>query len=866
FNLPDPVLPKVHILSNGNYSVMLTDRGTGYSGNKMVNVTRWREDRTLDPFGMFFYLRNVETNAVWSAAYAPLNRMPEQYEVVFTSDKATYKRLDGQIETKTEVTVASGGNVEFRRISLKNLGQTRCNLEVTSYFEVVLAPQAADVAHPAFSNLFIETRYQADKKYVLANRRPRSDSEREIWMGATVVSNGEPLGEIQYETDRMRFLGRGNTVKSPALMERGKPLTGTVGSVLDPVMSLRVSVQIDPRKTATLSFVTAVGQNNEALLLLLDQFATSAAVAQAFQLALARSRVETKYLGLSASQIEFYQNMLSDLLFISPRRRMNQALVPKGSWGQASLWKHGISGDLPIVLVILEKEEQMELLFEVLKAHEYWWLLGLKVDLVIISDEELSYNNPLHALVLDAVSLPQTQLVANRIQNIFALSKDNLQPEDVQFLRAVARITLSGGAGSLEDQMAVPAAENPALLKAFAKKPAVYVSQEAQPLGLHLQYFNGLGGFCPEGNEYVIRLEKGQNTPAPWVNVLANRAFGCIASASGSGFTWHENSRENKLTPWSNDAVSDGPGEAFYISDGASGECFTITALPIREDEPYTITHGFGYTIYDHTSHGIQQRLIQFVPVDGAVKISLISLKNTSGRKRNLAVTYYMRPVLGVSDQATAMHIRTSVSPAGALLIENPYHGQSAGEICFLDVSLEKRSVTGDRKEFFGAGDMGAPEYLTREGLSGATGTGLDPCGAMQVMVKLNPDESRDLVFQLGAVASLQEVNDVSLRFRKPGQAKESLREVQTFWKEKMRIVKVDTPTDSMNLMLNGWLPYQVVACRLWARSGFYQSGGAYGFRDQLQDCLAIAHLWPEIARAQILRHARHQFLEGDVQ
>jgi len=868
FNLPDPLLPKVHILSNGNYSIMLTDRGTGYSGNKMVNVTRWREDLTLDPYGMFFYLRNIETDAIWSAAYAPLNKMPEAYEVVFTSDKATFKRLDGQIETKTEVTVASGDNMEFRRISLKNLGQARCTLEVTSYFEVILAPQAADAAHPAFNNLFIETRYQADKKYVLANRRPRSDIEQEIWMGTTVVANNDHLGAVQYETDRMRFLGRGNTVKEPQSMERGRALTNTVGSVLDPVMSLRVTVQIDPGKTAVVSFVTAVGQNSEGLILLLDRYANAAAVSQAFQLALARSRVETKYLGLGAAQIEFYQNMLSDLLFISPRRRRNHAQIPKGSKGQSSLWQYGISGDLPIVLVTLKKEDQMELLFEVLKAHEYWWLLGLKVDLVIISDEEFSYDNPLRALILEAVSLPKPQLAVNRAQNIFVLNRGNLQPDDVQFLRAVARITLSGDAGSLEEQMAEPvailAANHPPLLKAAPSKPAAFTSPEAQPLVL--QYFNGLGGFCPEGNEYIIRLDKGQNTPAPWVNVLSNHTFGCIASASGSGFTWHENSRENKLTPWSCDTVSDGPGEAFYISDLDSGECFTVTALPIREDEPYTVTHGFGYTVYEHVSHGIWLRLTQYVPVDGAVKVSLISLKNTSGRKRTLTVTYYMRPVLGVSDQETAMHIRTSVSPAGALLIENPYRGRAAGELCFIDVSLEKRRVTGDRREFFGAGDMGAPECLLLEGLSGTTGEGYDPCGAMQVKVRLDQDKSRDLVFLLGAAASLEEVYSLSRRYLKVDQAKESLREVQAFWEGKTRIVKVKTPTNSMNLMLNGWLPYQVIACRLWARSGFYQSGGAFGFRDQLQDCLSIAHLCPEIARAQILRHAEHQFLEGDVQ
>ena len=864
FHLPDPILPKAHILTNGNYSIMITDRGTGYSNNKMVNVTRWREDSTLDPYGMFFYLRNVNTNAVWSAAYSPLNTPPDQYEVVFTADKATFKRVDGQIETKTEVAIASGDNTEFRRISLKNLGLKPYVVEVTSYLEVVLAPQAADIAHPAFSNLFVETRYQSDRRCIIANRRPRSDSDEGVWLGNAVVLNGDTLGDIQFETDRMNFLGRGNTTRSPAVMERGRPLSNTDGSVLDPVMSLRVSVRIDPGKTVMVSYVTAVGQTNEALLLLLDKYASPDAVARAFRLVLARSRVETMYLGLKASEIELYQNMLSNILYNSPTRRISRALMPEAGGAQTTLWRHGISGDIPIILVILKKADQVDILFEALKAHEYWQLLGLKMDLVIVCDEAFSYENPLHALILDIVALRRTHSASTRSGNIYVLNRNNLLAEDVHILRAVARIVLIGDARSMEEQMSIPEIESLPLLRVFTNKPAGFVPPAAEQLSL--QYFNGIGGFGSDGKEYVIRLEKGQNTPAPWVNVITNPEFGFIATDSGSGYTWYENSHENKLTPWSNDAVSDSPSEVLYMRDEDSGACFTVTALPIRDDEPYTVRHGYGYSAYEHTSHGIEQKLTQHVPVNEAVKVNIVSLKNITKQRRNLSVTYYIRPVLGVSDQATAMHIQTSLAPSGALLFENPYEMGCAGKICFVDVSLTDRCVTGNRKEFFGAGDISAPESLLREGLSGVLGTGFDPCGVMQIKVSLKPNESRDIVFLLGAAGSIREADDITQCYRKVSTAKESLIEVQKFWKDKMNIVEVNTPMDSMNLMLNGWLQYQVISCRLWARSGFYQSGGAYGFRDQLQDCLAIAHLWPEIARAQILVHAKHQFVEGDVQ
>lgn len=864
FTQPDPIMPKAHILSNGNYSIMITDRGTGYSKNKMMAVTRWRSDSTLDPYGMFFYLRNVDTDAVWSATYAPMGVLPKKYEVVFTADKATFTREDGLISTKTEVMVTSGDNAEIRRVSLKNLGDQSCVIEVTSYFEVVLASQAVDVAHPAFSNLFVETGYLAERKCVVANRRQRSEHDKPSWLAHAVVLEGETAGDIQFETDRMQWQGRGRNMKAPLLLEQGKPLSNTTGPVLDPVISIRASLRIEPGKTARVSFVTAVSSSNEILLSLVDKYGTHETVEGAFRLALTKSQVENRYLNLEANEMELYQDMISDILFISPIRRMNQSLILQNTQGQSALWRYGISGDMPIVLLILQKTYQVELLYEVLQAHEYWRLMDLKVDLVILGDEEYSYNLPLNSLISEIVLSRQTHDVLKQPGDVFILDKNNMPPADVLLLYSVAGIILHGDGRTMSEQVRNRPTRLLPKNALFTGKSAAFTPPALRELPL-LQS-NGLGGFRQDGNEYAIRLDKGQNTPAPWVNVIANPHFGFLVSEAGSGYTWSQNSRENKLTPWSNDAVLDTPGEVLYIGDTDTGRLWTATALPIREAEPYLIRHGFGYSVFEHTSHGVEQSLSQHVPVDAPVKISILGLKNISNQKRHLTITYYMQPVLGVSDQTTATHIRSQFGKSGSLLMENPWQEEFTGHVCFLEASPGQRNVTCDRKEFFGSGDIASPESLYREGLSGTVGTGFDPCAAMQVKISLAPNERREVVFLLGTGSSLQEAETLSQQYRIVEKAKESLAAVKAFWIEKLHVVTVKTPTESMNLMLDGWLPYQVISCRLWARSGFYQSGGAFGFRDQLQDSLSIAHMWPEITRAQILLHARHQFTEGDVQ
>ncbi len=864
YRLPDPVLQKVHMLSNGYYTVMLTDRGTGFSRTKTASVTRWREDCTLDNYGMFFYIRNTANNKVWSSAYAPFNTLPDKYDVTFLGEKVRFRRYDGEIETETEIVVTSGDNAEIRRISFKNHGQTPCTLEVTSYFETVIAPQASDIAHPAFSNLFVKTEYIQESGSIIATRRPRTETEKNMWIAHTAVAEGKVTADTQFETDRTQFLGRGHNVSMPAVIEQNKPLSNSSGPILDPVMSLRKKIQVVPGETAKISFITIVCETSEALMDTIDRYNSPEAVEGAFKLALTRSQVEARYLNIKAFEMEFYQEMLSHILFISPLRRQYQEIIMQNKKGQPSLWPYGISGDLPIVLVIIKKSDEVDTLYEVLKMHEYWRIKELKVDLVILNDEENSYTHPLGMLLSDIITASHAHEMLNKPGGVYVLNWNNIPEEDINLLYAVSRLVLRGDGGPLPDQVKRLQANQLPRFRHFMDEKRNYPhSQLTQP---ELKFFNGIGGFKPDGSEYVIFLGKGQNTPMPWINVISNDKFGFIATESGSGFTWYENSRENKLTPWTNDPVSDNPGEIIYTIDTDTADIWSVSALPVRDEEPYLIRHGFGYSIYEHESHGVFESLVQFVPVDDTAKISILKVKNTSEYQRNLSFTYYIRPTAGVSEQSSAIHIRTVACENGALLFENPYNEEFGGRIGIMDVSEKERTFTCDRKEFFGMGKLSSPDALKRSRLSGTTGSGYDPCCAMQVNLHLGVGEEKEIVFVLAMYPDSSDFCSKVDFYKDVGYSKKALEQSKAFWQEKLQTIKVSTPDQITDMILNGWLMYQTLSCRIWARSAFYQSGGAFGFRDQLQDSLAVLSVWPEITRNQIILHAGHQFTEGDVQ
>ena len=875
YDTPNTPTPRTQLISNGAYSVMVTSSGAGASmcgspGGEIMAVTRWREDITRDPWGSFCYVRDVQSGTVWSTGYQPTARMPQRYEVTFMEDRAVFSRLDAGILTQTDIVVSPEDNAEVRCVSVTNQSSRIREIELTSYAEIVLAPPAADAAHPAFSNLFIETEFVREESSLLARRRPRSSSDAPIYAVHTVVTEGEVLGAVQYETDRNRFLGRGHDARAPLAMIADHPLSNTVGAVLDPIFSLRQRVRLKPNETARVTFSTAVAYSREHILMLADKYHDVNIFARVERLAWTKAQIEMRHLNIDAQEAHLFQRLAGRVLYSDSSLRPRSDALALNAGTQSDLWKYAISGDLPIVLVRIGATGELGMVREILRGHEYLRLKGLHIDLVILNDHPPSYLQSLQEEIQMQIRSTGMQTLQDKPGGVYLLRADLMSEKDRILLHTAARVVLVTERGTLEEQLALRPAEEkepPATFAARRSSPA-YPEEPAFSIA-DLQFFNGLGGFAREGREYVTVLNEGQWTPAPWTNVIANEQdFGFQVTESGAGYTWSVNSRENRLTPWSNDAVSDPPGETIYLRDEETGTVWTPTPLPIREAQPYVVRHGQGYTIFEHTSHGIAQELMMFVPLDAPVKISTLQLRNLTDQRRRVSITTYNELVLGVARERSAPFIVTERDGAsGAIFARNAYNNEFANRVAFLAMTPAPSSASCDRKSFLGRnGSAAQPAALGRVQLDGRFGAGLDPCAALQRAVELAPGETREIIILFGECESRERARELIARHLETRAVSDAIERVVRFWDEMLSCVEIRTPDAAMNLMLNRWLPYQTLACRVWARSAFYQSGGAYGFRDQLQDVMALVYARPESARAQILRAAARQFEEGDVQ
>ena len=862
--------PATLLLSNGRYTSLVTAAGSGFSRWGDLAITRWREDATCDDFGSYVFLRDVRSGAVWSAGAQPVGAEPDRYSVVFNEDRAFFARHDGALSTTMEVIVSSEDDAEVRRISVTNAGSRIREVEVTSYAELVLAPQASDVAHPAFSKLFVETEYLPAVGAVLATRRRRAPSEPEVWAAHLSVVDGQVVGRTEIETDRARLLGRGNGVRTPIAVIDGRPLSNTVGTVLDPIFAMRRRVRVAPGATVRVDFWTVVAATRAAVLDLVDQHRDTTAFGRAGTLAWTQAQVQLHHLGIDAGEAGLFQTLAGHVVYATPAMRPSSDTILRGAGAQPGLWGQGLSGDLPIVVVRISDIEGLSFVRQLLKAHEYFRMKQLAVDLVILNERASSYVQDLQVALETAVRMSQAhpRTGGGTAGRVVVLRADLIPAETRSLLAAVARVVLVAQRGSLTDQLG---------RVATGREPARTVPRNSArddgpipptPMPV-LEFFNGLGGFADAGREYVTILGPGQSTPAPWINVVSNPDFGFQVATEGSGYTWSVNSRENQLTPWSNDPVTDRPGEALYLHDDDTGDLWGPTALPIRDERAtYVARHGRGYSRFEHTRHGIAANLLQFVPLDAPVKISRLTLRNQSARPRRISVTSYVEWVLGASRAATLPFVTTEIdATTGAMFARNPWSAAFGSRVAFVDLAGRQEDWTGDRRAFIGRnGTLSAPAALASGGrLSGTVGAGLDPCGALRTTVEIPVHGRVEIVVLLGEAADADEARSLIARFR-TANLDSVLAEVGRHWDDVLGAVQVKTPDRPMDIMLNGWLLYQTIACRVWARSAFYQASGAYGFRDQLQDGMAIAGTRPAMARAHLLRAAGRQFVEGDVQ
>jgi cellobiose phosphorylase len=867
FTNPSSRAPEVHLLSNGRYHVVVSSAGGGYSRWHDLAVTRWHEDATRDEWGTFVYLRDLETGEFWSAAHQPTLCAAKGYEAIFTQARAEFRQRHAGLEIHTEISVSPEDDVELRRITITNRSPVARLIELTSYAEVVLAPPSADAAHPAFSNLFVQTEFEHASSAILCTRRARSQEEKPPWLLHLMLGQEGDQREISCETDRSRFIGRGGSLANPAAMRNMTPLSNTVGSVLDPIISLRRTVSLPPYETAVVNLVLGVTETREAALAQMEKYQSSRMTDRVFDLAWTHSQVTLHQLNATEAEAQLYGRLAGALIYANPARRASPSVLLNNRRGQNALWSYGISGDAPIVLLRISDMEKLEIVRQLIRAHSYWRMKGLTVELVILNEDVSVYRQSLHDQITNLISLGIEAPMLDKPGGIFVRRLEQVPHEDLVLLQSVARVVLDDENGTLAEQLERRSVHEPMVPALMPTRPASHEEPAPVP-SRDLIFENGLGGFTRDGHEYVITLEAGRKTPAPWVNVLANPTFGTVISESGSAYTWLDNAHEFRLTPWYNDPVQDTTGEAFYIRDEQTGQFWSPTPSPAGGATPYVIRHGFGYTVFEHTEHGIVSELWVYVAMDAPVKFTVLKLRNISGRSRRVSVTGYWEWVLGDLRQKNLLHVQTEVDlKTGALLARNFYSTEFPGRIAFLDINDGSRTLTGDRKEFIGRnGSLSQPAALKRSRLSGKVGAGLDPCGALQVAFDLADGQEQETSFRLGVGRDPADVQNLIQRFRRAGASHLALEGVWAYWNGTLGAVNIDTPDPAVNVMANGWLLYQTLGCRLWGRTGFYQSGGAYGFRDQLQDVMALVHAEPALTREHLLRAARHQFREGDVQ
>lgn len=857
-------VPQLNILSNGRLATRITNCGGGDIQWSGLSLTRWRPDTTRDHWGYWIYLHDIESQRTWPVTTGPCGDDDEKQRVVFFPHKAEFSRRKDELFIRTEICVTATDDVEIRRLEIQNDSGRERHITLTSYAEIVMADARSDEMHPAFEKLFTATSHDANLNILEFRRRRRSHEEKPVVLAHCGFSEDGADPSQAYETDRCRFLGRGGDASRPAAMAENH-LSGTLGNTLDPIMCVQVSVTLEPYSSGAVNFVTAVAATGQQVRESVARYHNNASCRWAFQEAMIENRRELAAMDIDPYAVGDMQRLLSELYYPDGLLRSTRFHQGNVRVGQPALWPFGISGDYPILLLKLRDVEEMTLLESLLRAHHYWRARGHHVDLVILNHEASTYGSEAGERIQSMIARCHGQDWMSRHGGIFSISADQVDSSDRERLEASAMAVLDSNFGALAQQLQ----KHTRKVRVLPKLVPVLVPLAESPVSLHidgLQYENDYGGFSSDGREYIIHVEDGRLPPAPWSNVLANPHFGCLTTESGGGYSWFLNAGEYRLTPWSNDPVSDTAGEALYLRDEQSVQVWNPLPVP-GQDINYRVHHGAGYTCYVHHSHQLEQETRVYVPPDDAVKIIQLRVKNQAAHHRRLTATYYAEWVLGSQRSKTLPHIMTShIARLKGIFASCAWNPDFGSCVAFLSSSHATHGFTCDRKEFLGRyGSMAKPAALERAGLTGRSGPGIDPCAALQIHLELDPHEEVTCHFVIGAATDRKAAKRLCRKYSHLAAAEDAWKRVKDYWDELLGTIEVTTPEPAMDLLLNRWLLYQTLSSRVFARTGFYQSSGAYGFRDQLQDVMALLAVKPALAREQILESARRQFDSGDV-
>ena len=865
FTKVENTLNPTNTISNGSYTIFSKMNGEGFSKINNILVNRFKRTEDVNQ-GIFFFIKNVNSKKAWINTPLEDNKYGDKYKVTFAPERTEFIRIDGSIETKTKIIASPNDPVEIRSIELKNNGTNKETIEITSYLEPVLSTAMQDYAHMAFNNLFLT--FEKSNENIFVKRKKRAQTEKDIYLGISLYTENETIGELEYEIDKEKLFEKKESL-IPAMVEESKPFSKNLGIVTDPCLAIKRMLNINPGETITLDLILSVSNEKNEAEVLLEKYKNTNLIIKTFELAKAKMEAETIYLGLKGKDILKYQKLLSYIMLNNPLKKLTH--VSHRIYSQSKLWKYGISGDIPIILVKIQDLNDMYVVQDILKAHEFYRSKNIQLDLIILNEEEFSYDQYINDEIENAILNKQMQFLKNKPGGIFVINANQIEKEDLDLLEFKANVVLDASLGNITTQIEDLEEEYIKTLKNIGEDPKIeglYIEEKNTISNYNindLKYYNEFGGFSEDGLEYSMKLEKDLKLPIVWSNILANQTFGTIVTQNLGGFTWHKNSRLNRLSSWNNNPVFDIPSEIIYIKDLQTGKKWSLSNNLNDEGKESYLTYGFGYVKFKTIQNNLNQELEIFVPQKDNVKINILKLENLEPSKKTLKLIYYIKPVLGEDEIKTNGYIKLE-KEGNFISIKNLYKDSFKNNNAFVSSSEKIESFTGSKDFFIGKGNIKNPEGLDKVCLDNSLGLYQNSCVAIELRIELESFENKEIVLMFGEENSLIQAKDVAYKYSDISNCRKELNKVKNFWYKTINKVQVNTPLESLNIMLNGWAKYQTIVSRLWAKSGYYQSGGAIGFRDQLQDTLGLKYVDIEFMKKQILLACRHQFIEGDVE
>ena len=813
-------VPEISILSNSKYSLLINDRGNGFSRYKTIQLNRYRKITEQD-YGNYLYIKDLKTNKVWSNTYAPTNVEPSKYNVVFATDRIKFLRMDDGISTKTEIIVTQGKNAEIRKITFKNTTNEEKNLELTTYTEPIIEENIDDITHRTFRNLFVNSEFDKDLKCLIMCRKNNTKKLKSYFVGKLFIPDSKE--EITYETERANFIGRNNNVDSPQALKQTK-LSNTVGSNIDPVMSLRSKITLAPGKKQTVYYICGFAKSKTQVLDIIEEFDSKNKIKQAFDYATLSNNMNTKKLNLTGPEMRTYNIMLNYLYQTSKHFVNNErkGLLGMNSMNQTNLWKFGITGDLPIILVEINHSESTKLVEDILKAYEYFKTKAIFIDIVLINREKERYKSIItHKIEQELYRMNTLYNFYSTPGRIYVLDSSEISPEEDILFNMIARLRFdTNKTSSLEESIellqqanSMGSYENKKMDRAIVNKDEINIDD--------LEFFNGYGGFSKDGKEYIVT---NPDTPTPWNNVIANPKFGTIVSNNACGFTYAYNSQMFKVTSWTNDIVLNDKSEGILI-DGV-------------QVDPKIARHGFGYSTFEHEGKEYALTTTQFVANEDTIKFYKAYLKNITASPKKYKVSFWIKPTFGPNEEKSSRYLLSDYyEKMNAVLTRNVYNINFSHITAFISSTLPIKSYSIDRVMI----------------------------KSIDLEIDLKPGEVKEFSFLLGTEIGHDKVKSLIDKYSDDKTINNELKIVKEKWNKELSTVKVKTKDKSFDNVMNGWYLYQTLSSRVYARAGFYQAGGAFGFRDQLQDTTNLVTVDPALTKKQILNNARHQFIEGDV-